>query len=161
MHVIYLVIIRTVAPFNAPSPAMLTVPAPCAARSAPLARCIGRAGGPRPAQAFPPMGRPAPDALRGALADEYDGAAASYDNKWRAYTEQTVAFCLDALPPLPRNAEVLDLACGTGALLRALRRRPDAPARYTGLDNSAAMLAAAERANAGSDSAAVIATFWV
>ena len=142
---------------------MLT--APVAALSAPPARCLGRARGPRRAQALPPLGhRPessaAPDALRGALADEYDGAAASYDAKWRDYTEQTVAFCLDALPALPANAAVLDLACGTSALLRALRRRPDAPARYTGLDNSAAMLAAAERANAASDGAAV-ATAWL
>ena len=144
---------------------MLTMPAPCAARSAPPARCFGRARGPRPAQALPPLGHreersAEPDALRGALADEYDGAAASYDDKWREYTEQTVACCLDALPPLPRNADVLDLACGTGALLRALRRRPDAPARYTGLDNSAAMLAAAQRANAASGGAAV-ATTWL
>ena len=125
---------------------------------------MGRARGPRPAQALPPLGAE-PEALRGALADEYDGAAASYDAKWRAYTEQTVAYCLNALPPLPRNAAVLDLACGTGALLRALRRRPDAPARYTGLDNNAAMLAAAERANApqsapASDGAEV-ATAWL
>ena len=146
---------------------MLTMTAPCAPRSAPPARCFGRARGPRRAQALPPLGQPeggaAPEsteALRGALADEYDSAAASYDDKWKAYTEQTVAFCLDALPTLPPNAAVLDLACGTGAMLRALRRRPDAPARYTGLDNSAAMLAAAQRANAASDGAAV-ATTWL
>jgi ubiquinone/menaquinone biosynthesis C-methylase UbiE len=64
------------------------------------------------------------------------------------------------LPPLPPDAAVLDLACGTGAVLRALWRRPDAPARYTGLDNSAAMLAAAARA-AESDTGASVATAWL
>ena len=135
---------------------MLTVTAPCAPRSTPPARCLGRARGPRRAQALPPLGRPeggaAPastEALRGALADEYDSAAASYDDKWKAYTEQTVAFCLQALPTLPPQATVLDLACGTGAMLRALRSRPDAPARYVGIDNSSAMLAQAARTLGG------------
>jgi ubiquinone/menaquinone biosynthesis C-methylase UbiE len=87
--------------------------------------------------------------LRGALAEEYDQAAAAYDTKWAEYTRETVAFCLEQLPTLPPGAVVLDLACGTGALLRALRSRPDAPARYVGIDNSSAMLAQAARSLGG------------
>ena len=87
--------------------------------------------------------------MRGALAEEYDQAAAAYDTKWAEYTRETVAFCLEQLPTLPPGAVVLDLACGTGAMLRALRSRPDAPARYVGIDNSGAMLAQAARSLGG------------
>lgn len=105
--------------------------------------------------------------LRFALAEEYDGAAVEYDSKWSAYTNATCSFALSQLTPLPPDATVLDLACGTGALLRALEAgsRPDGGrestesekpssvssssgrlGEYIGLDNSAAMLTAAEAA---------------
>lgn len=97
------------------------------------------------------------------LAREYDDGAAEYDRKWKTYTDATVAFALKELPPLPPGARVLDLACGTGAILRALDATAAAGdgdggvgvtgggaaqqqqqalrlAEYVGLDNSAAML---------------------
>ena len=92
-----------------------------------------------------------PTALRSKLAGEYGAAAEVYDTKWAAYTRATVGVTLAALPPLPPGAAVLDLACGTGALLHALMAAGAPLGAYTGLDNSDGMLAvAARRATAAS-----------
>jgi ubiquinone/menaquinone biosynthesis C-methylase UbiE len=97
--------------------------------------------------------------LRKALADEYAQAANNYDTKWASYTQATVDATLAALPELPQDAVVLDLACGTGALMRGLESRGAPLREYVGLDNSDAMLAAAGRAVAAR--APPFATRWV
>jgi ubiquinone/menaquinone biosynthesis C-methylase UbiE len=132
---------------HARRPALLRAQKPLlASRAAPRLR-------PPRARLGPPMAQPAagdaPSArLRRQLADEYARAAPTYDSKWSAYTKATVGAALAALPPLPADSRVLDLACGTGALLHGLADS-GAPLRsYVGLDNSAAMLDAAQRAAA-------------
>ena len=78
-----------------------------------------------------------------------DGRARRYNQRWRTYTEKTLAAAIamidfDALhhvelehPPL-----VLDVACGTGTLLRQLLERVTGMEAY-GVDGSADMLAQA------------------
>jgi ubiquinone/menaquinone biosynthesis C-methylase UbiE len=137
---------------HARRPALLHAPLPLLASRA---RAAPRLRPPR-ARLGPPMAQPAagdePSArLRRQLADEYARAAPTYDSRWSAYTKATVGAALAALPPLPPDSRVLDLACGTGALLHGLADAmpPRAPLRsYVGLDNSAAMLDAAQRAAA-------------
>lgn len=102
--------------------------------------------------------------LRFKLAQENDDTAEVYDEKWAAYTAETVAFSLSQLPQLPEGARVLDLACGTGAMLRALAspdsRQPPL-GEYVGLDNSAAMLRRAEAACSGPACAAAVPRRWL
>ncbi len=138
-------------------------PTPAVARPAQRgACCFGRAAAPRAAggsrrdvaaSAFgPPLGESsgAGDAAaqRSKLAEEYGQAADKYDERWAAYTAATVEAALSQLPQLPASARVVDLACGTGALLRGLVERKatlDELGEYIGVDNSAGMLAVAER----------------
>lgn len=71
--------------------------------------------------------------------------------RWAKYTAETVAFTLAQLPQLPAGSRVLDLACGTGAVLRALDAgRQPRLAEYVGLDNSSEMIRRAECACASS-----------
>src|SRR5262245_63039488 len=46
---------------------------------------------------------------------------------------------------LPLSAHVLEVGCGTGAMLRALARRPDFSGRAIGVDQSPAFIGAARR----------------
>lgn len=69
----------------------------------------------------------------------------SWDRAARGYGRQeglerrAISRALDLLAPRPEEA-LLDVATGTGLVLRALAERPAAPARAVGLDASAAML---------------------
>src|SRR6266550_3131579 len=82
------------------------------------------------------------------------GRARRYNQHWRTYTEKTLVAAIatidfDALHHVPeelgRPPRVLDVACGTGLLLRHLLERvPDMEAY--GVDASADMLAQAQEA---------------
>lgn len=75
---------------------------------------------------------------------EYARLAPSYDTRWAAYIERTVALTLAALPQHAPE-RVLDVGCGTGALLGPLAARyPDTG--LAGIDASRAMLARARAA---------------
>ncbi len=70
---------------------------------------------------------------------EYDALAARYDRRWEHYTRES----LELIRPLLAGREagrVLDLGCGTGALLPRLGTWDGGVARYTGVDLSAEML---------------------
>ncbi len=88
--------------------------------------------------------RPAPAVDRQAYAfllAEYARLAPRYDRRWRTYTERCVERTLAHLGLGP-GASVLDVACGTGALLESLAQR--APAvRLAGIDLSPEMVAIA------------------
>lgn len=84
--------------------------------------------------------------LRQRLLASYASEAHAYDTRWASYTRETLEFTLAALPErLQDNLVVVDLACGTGAALHALRARPELLRRgkYVGIDQSAEMLAVA------------------
>lgn len=59
--------------------------------------------------------------------EQYDRLASSYDERWRSYVSDTLAFLKDYLR-LSGDERVLDVACGTGELERILL------AEYPGLD---------------------------
>ena len=70
---------------------------------------------------------------------EYERLAERYDRRWAAYVERSLAM----LRPWVEGAalgRVLDLGCGTGALLPRLGRWKAEVSAYVGLDPSAAML---------------------
>ncbi len=73
---------------------------------------------------------------------EYDDLAARYDRRWARYTRES----LDLFRPLLAGREagrVLDLGCGTGAMLPLLGAWGVGVGRYTGVDLSPEMLRAA------------------
>lgn len=73
--------------------------------------------------------------------DEYAYLAPIYDRRWSAYVGATVGHSLRRLPDGAWH-DVLDVGCGTGALLTAMAARfPEA--RLLGVDLSSAMLTAA------------------
>lgn len=77
------------------------------------------------------------------VARSYDAQAAGYDRRWSTYVARSTELTLAALPALAPEARVLEVGCGTGHLLAALRARG---LSLTGVDISGAMLAgAAER----------------
>jgi ubiquinone/menaquinone biosynthesis C-methylase UbiE len=79
--------------------------------------------------------------------EEYDRLATSYDGRWRRYVDATTQRTLRHVPLRP-GARLLDLGCGTGALLRAVvSREPEVV--VVGVDVSAGMLAVAHRRLAG------------
>jgi len=79
------------------------------------------------------------------IARSYDSQAADYDRRWSAYVSRSTELTLAALPLLAPGARVLDVGCGTGHLLAALRARSERLS-LTGVDVSEGMLAgAAER----------------
>jgi ubiquinone/menaquinone biosynthesis C-methylase UbiE len=69
---------------------------------------------------------------------EYAALAPVYEERWAAYVARTAEHTLTHLT-LGAGARVLDVGCGTGALLRAVGRRQPA-ARLFGADLSGAML---------------------
>ena len=75
---------------------------------------------------------------------EYARLASRYDKRWAAYTEATTDVMIKHLGVLSEEA-VLDVGCGTGALLDAVRRK-NPHTELAGVDVSPHMLAiAAER----------------
>jgi len=71
----------------------------------------------------------------------FDRLAASYDRRWARYTAATIRETLARLALRP-GERLLDLGCGTGALLHALAVR-GVPNRLSGVDLSPAMVALA------------------
>lgn len=74
---------------------------------------------------------------RNHVTDQYAKLAAEYDSRWSHYVWATTEATIKRLPD--RLGDVLDIGCGTGALLSRLQK--DQPAsRLTGVDASAEML---------------------
>ena len=80
--------------------------------------------------------------------DQYDALASEYDSRWGSYVDRSVRATFDRLD-LSDSASVLDLGCGTGALLALLRSRL-AEESLVGVDVSLEMLAVARRRLGGS-----------
>lgn len=82
----------------------------------------------------------------GALVPWYEWVARRYsDGEWHTWRQQAVVPVIDlaqAAAAEGRRAHVLEVGCGTGALLVELMQTP---VQVTGLDRSAAMLSAARR----------------
>ena len=77
------------------------------------------------------------------IVEEYGRLAPHYDARWSSYVEATTRETLARLTLRP-GERLLDVGCGTGALLHPLsRRHPDA--RLTGVDPVPEMLAVARR----------------
>jgi ubiquinone/menaquinone biosynthesis C-methylase UbiE len=72
------------------------------------------------------------------LLKEYTAIAATYDRRWSAYLAASFTMTLDVVTELPAT-RVLDIACGTGLLLKSFAERPDHP-ELAGLDRVPAML---------------------
>src|SRR2546426_5801764 len=80
---------------------------------------------------------------RQAILREYARLAPGYDRRWSSYIQAGVRGTLARLGARPAGA-VLDVGCGTGALLAALAQsEPPLGVRLAGLDPSPEMLAVA------------------
>jgi ubiquinone/menaquinone biosynthesis C-methylase UbiE len=78
-----------------------------------------------------------------AVVREYRDLSERYDQKWAFYIEATVRETLRRLPT-DLGSDILDVACGTGAILQAVREAyPDV--RFSGIDVSPEMLAVARK----------------
>lgn len=84
--------------------------------------------------------RPGPAARNSSAAvrAEYESLAGGYDGRWDAYTRRTLDLLRPHLPAEP--GRVLDVGCGTGALLRSLAEWRTPAVRYTGVDLAPAMV---------------------
>ncbi|HET9228002.1 MAG TPA: methyltransferase domain-containing protein [Thermoanaerobaculia bacterium] len=82
-----------------------------------------------------------PEERRHPVVEEYRDLAANYDTKWSFYVEATTRETLARLA-LRSGERLLDVGCGTGALLQALSQRHPG-ARLTGVDPVPEMLAVA------------------
>ena len=76
----------------------------------------------------------------GKVQSEYDVLAAEYDIRWSRYTAVTIAETLARTPSL-HGLKVLDVGCGTGALLGAVRGATE----LHGIDIAPGMLQVAKR----------------
>ena len=76
------------------------------------------------------------------LLKEYTALATTYDRRWSAYLDASLSMTLKVIADLPAT-RVLDIACGTGLLLKSLAERDDRPA-LVGIDRVPAMLDAAK-----------------
>ena len=75
------------------------------------------------------------------LRKEYADLARRYDMRWKAYIEASIRETLGRLPVRPGNS-ILDVGCGTGALLQALSKAAD-DIMLSGIDLSAEMIGVA------------------
>jgi len=76
------------------------------------------------------------------LLKEYTAIAATYDRRWSAYLDASLAMTMHVVVDLPVT-RVLDIACGTGLFLKRLTERVDHPELF-GIDRVPAMLDAAK-----------------
>ena len=76
------------------------------------------------------------------LLKEYTAIATTYDRRWSAYLDASLSMTLKVIADLPAT-RVLDIACGTGLLLKSFAERADRPA-LVGIDRVPAMLDAAK-----------------
>ena len=76
------------------------------------------------------------------LLKEYTAIAATYDRRWSAYLDASLSMTLQVVSDLPAT-RVLDIACGTGLLLKRLTDRAD-HLELVGIDRVPAMLDAAK-----------------
>ena len=72
------------------------------------------------------------------LLKEYTALASTYDRRWSAYLDASLAMTLETVDKLPAE-RILDVACGTGLLLERLTERSDQP-DLVGIDRVPAML---------------------
>jgi len=77
------------------------------------------------------------------LLREYTSLAVTYDQRWSAYIDASLAMTLLALDGLPTD-RVLDVACGTGQWLEILANRCDESELF-GIDRVPAMLNVAQQ----------------
>ncbi len=78
------------------------------------------------------------------IAEDYDRISAGYDENFSSFVAAHSDELVGRIGGLPENARILDLACGTGAVVAAWRRRwPGAD--ITGVDRSPGMLARARK----------------
>ncbi len=82
------------------------------------------------------------------LLGEYTALATTYDRRWSAYLDASLTMTTGFLAELPAT-RILDIACGTGLLLKIMSERPDSP-QLVGIDRVPAMLDEARR-RLGSD----------
>lgn len=76
--------------------------------------------------------------VESAIQRQYDNVAQGYDLRWRRYLSDTLTF-LKEWANIPPAATVLDVACGTGELVRLLLQ--DHPNQViTGIDISEQMV---------------------
>jgi ubiquinone/menaquinone biosynthesis C-methylase UbiE len=78
------------------------------------------------------------------VAEEYARTSSSYDMRWSRYLQATIHATVRKLPRLPKEAVVIDLACGTGAFAEALCEQQQNISNFVGLDISCEMLAVAK-----------------
>jgi ubiquinone/menaquinone biosynthesis C-methylase UbiE len=74
------------------------------------------------------------------VTEQYARLAAEYDSRWSRYVQATTDATIQRLPDAP--GRVLDIGCGTGALLSRLQEMPSA-SQLWGVDASAEMLGVA------------------
>jgi len=89
------------------------------------------------------MGKAGPDRSRSPIREEYARLAPAYDTKWSFYVEATTRETLARLSLRPTD-RLLDVGCGTGALLERLSKSHPA-ALLSGVDPVPEMLAIARR----------------
>jgi ubiquinone/menaquinone biosynthesis C-methylase UbiE len=73
-----------------------------------------------------------------AVRNEYNRLAPIYDSRWRKYINNSLSFLVD-FANIPKQASILDLACGTGELSKILLQQ-NPQQQITGVDISEAML---------------------
>ncbi len=85
------------------------------------------------------------EALKTHIKDHYDALAGSYERRWQAYNQCQIDWVMAHWPDdTGQEFSVLDLGCGTGLMLAAIKRRFP-KAKLIGVDGSSGMLDQARR----------------